>query len=239
MEIVSVVIPTYNRFRYLLNTIKSVKAQTYTNIEIIVVNDCSTEPEYYSYDWSKNGINMIHLDKNSKSIFGYACAGYVRNMGVVQASGDYIAFCDDDDIWFPSKIDLQLKAMKESGQKMSCTDGLFGNGVYDDSKIYKKYNAEHYFNELKNIYKNKGSKRLNDGFPEVWDLDFLTVHNCVVTSSVLIRKDLLEEINYMKRIRNSKEDYDCWLRALEHTNIVYVDEVCFYYDGGHGYGQNY
>ena len=46
IECVSVIIPTFNRFKYLLNTIKSVKEQTYTNIEIIVINDCSTEREY-------------------------------------------------------------------------------------------------------------------------------------------------------------------------------------------------
>ena len=51
MDIVSVIIPTFNRFKYLLNTIKSVKEQTYNNIEIIVVNDCSTEKEYYEYNW--------------------------------------------------------------------------------------------------------------------------------------------------------------------------------------------
>ena len=49
MDKVSVIIPTYNRFNYLLNTINSVKNQTYSNIEIIVVNDCSLEIEYYKY----------------------------------------------------------------------------------------------------------------------------------------------------------------------------------------------
>ena len=69
MELVSVVIPTFNRFKYLLNTIESVKKQTYSNIEIIVVNDFSTEREYYEYDWKENGINIIHLEENSRKIF--------------------------------------------------------------------------------------------------------------------------------------------------------------------------
>jgi teichuronic acid biosynthesis glycosyltransferase TuaG len=51
MDKVSVVIPTYNRFKYLINTLNSIKEQTYTNIEIIVINDCSTEKEYYEYNW--------------------------------------------------------------------------------------------------------------------------------------------------------------------------------------------
>ena len=100
---VSVIIPTYNRFNYLLNTIESIKQQTYKNIEIIVVNDCSTEKEYYLYDWNKHNIIIKHLEKNSKNRFGYACAGFVRNKGIELATGKYIAFCDDDDIWFPKK----------------------------------------------------------------------------------------------------------------------------------------
>ena len=102
-DLVSVIIPTFNRFSYLLNTIESVKNQTYKNLEIIVVNDKSTETEYYNYDWDSNNIKIIHLDSNTKQIFGYACAGYVRNKGIEKSSGKYIAFCDDDDIWFPKK----------------------------------------------------------------------------------------------------------------------------------------
>jgi glycosyltransferase involved in cell wall biosynthesis len=79
MEKVSVIIPTFNRFKFLLNAIESIKSQTYTNIEIIVINDCSTEKEYYEYDWSNSDINMIYLDENTKKIFGYASPGYVRN----------------------------------------------------------------------------------------------------------------------------------------------------------------
>ena len=96
MDKVSVIIPTYNRFKYLLNTIKSVKDQTYPNIEIIVVNDKSIEKEYYDYDWSNNNIKIIHLQKNSKEIFGYACAGFVRNRGIEISSGKYIAFCESE-----------------------------------------------------------------------------------------------------------------------------------------------
>jgi glycosyltransferase involved in cell wall biosynthesis len=234
---VSIIVPTFNRFNFLLNTIKSIKSQTYSNIEIIVVNDCSTQKEYYEYNW--DGINIIHLDKRSKDIFGFGCAGYVRNKGIEKSKGKYIAFCDDDDIWFPSKIELQLNAMKTTRCKMSSTDGLYGNGVYDSNKTYKKYNAEHYFSTLKNIYKNKNSNLLDNGFPKIWTKQYLTIHNCIICSSVLIERDILDRIDNMKCINNGEEDYDCWLRALQHTNSVYVEDVCFYYDGGHGYGQNY
>lgn len=239
MDKVSVIIPTFNRFKYVLNTIKSIQEQTYKNIEIIVVNDCSTQKEYYEYNWKTNGINIIHLEKNSKSLFGFACAAHVRNKGIEYSSGKYIAFCDDDDIWFPNKIELQIKAMEETGCKMSSTDGLYGTGIYDSSKLYKIYNAEHYYNTLKNIYKRKGSRLLDDGFPKIWNRDFLSVHNCMITSSILIEREILNKINNIKCLKNGKEDYDCWLRALEHTNSVYINEISFYYDGGHAYGRNY
>tara|TARA_B110000977_G_C10957969_1_gene447392 strand:+ start:80 stop:871 length:792 start_codon:yes stop_codon:yes gene_type:complete len=263
MEQVSVIIPSFNRFKYLINTILSVKQQTYKKIEIIVVNDCSTQKEYYNYNWRENGITIIHLKENSKIKFGYACGGYVRNKGIEISKGKYIAFCDDDDIWFPEKIKRQLKAMKETKCKMSSTEGLIGEAMYDENIKYKMYNSEHYFQTLYNIYENhslslskinrilkklpiikkmvniKSSNILKNGFPEIWTLEFIKIHNCIITSSVMIEKSILNKIGNFKNIRNAQEDYDCWLRALEHTNCVYIKDICFYYDNKHGDGQNY
>jgi len=237
MDKVSVIIPTFNRFNFLMNTINSIKTQTYKNIEIILVNDCSTEKDYYEYDWKD--IRIIHLKENSKKLFGYACAGYVRNKGIEISTGKYIGFCDDDDIWFPNKIELQLKAMIQTECKMSCTDGLIGNGIYNPNKKYLPYNAQHYYRTLLSIYKKKGSNLLQKGFPDIWTLDFLKIHNCIICSSVLIEKDILDKITNFKNMKPPGEDYDCWLRALEHTNCVYVKDICFYYDNNHGNGQNY
>lgn len=231
MDKVSVIIPTYNRFNCLLNAINSVKKQTYKNIEIIVINDCSTDEKYYTYDFKD--LNIIHLEENSKKKFGYPCAGYVRTIGMKKATGKYIAFLDDDDIWFPNKLELQINAMKKIGCKMSCTDGLNGIGVYNPNKKYLKFNAERCLFYIINKYRN--TNYMKNGFPEIWTLDFLKINNCVICSSVVIEKEILEKINYMKFIHMNKyEDYDCWLRALEHTNCVYVKDICFYYDLGHG-----
>ena len=239
MDKVSVIIPTYNRFSFLLNTIKSIKEQTYKNIEIIVINDCSIQKEYNEYDWKLNNIIIIHLKENSKKKFGFACAGFVRNKGIEIATGKYIAFCDDDDIWFSNKIDIQIKAMKDTGCKLSSTDGLIGHGIYNSTLKYKKYNAEHHYKTLQNIYKRKGSNLLDNGFPDIWNLNFLKIHNCIICSSVVIEKELLNKINNIKCVKNGIEDYDCWLRVLEHTNSIYVKDICFYYDDKHGDGQNY
>ncbi len=237
MDKVSAIIPTYNRLKFVLNSIKSIKAQTYQNIEIIVVNDCSIEKEYYEYDFG-NDVKIIHLKESSRNLFGYPCTGYVRNEGIKNSTGKYVAFLDDDDIWLPNKIELQVNAMKKSNCKMCCTDGLIGNGVYNENIRYSKYNAEYYYTVLNQIYKE--STLLNNGFPTIWNLDFIKIHNCCITSSVIVEKEILEKINYMKYVpKNGREDYDCWLRILEHTNCCYLKDVCFYYDNGHGNGQNW
>ena len=75
-DLVSVVIPTFNRFDILMTTIQSVKAQTYSNIEILVVNDNSNEGAYYDYDWTGNGIRIIHLESNTKEILFMLRFGY-------------------------------------------------------------------------------------------------------------------------------------------------------------------
>lgn len=237
MVLVSAIIPSYNRFKYLLNTIESIKSQTYSNIEIIVVNDGSRQKEYYDHDWGD--VNVIHLPQNSKEIYGYACAACARNKGIEISSGKYIAFCDDDDIWFPKKIECQLHHMETTGCKMSSTDGLIGNGIYDSNKRYSKYLAEHFLETVKRIHKTKGSNLLDDEFPYIWTKNFLRMHNSVITSSVLIKKEILDKINNFKNICAPREDYDCWLRALEHTDSVYIKDVCFYYDNRHGDGKNY
>lgn len=240
MEKVSVIIPTFNRFKYLMNTIESVKKQTYTNLEIIVVNDKSTQKEYYDYDWNANNITIIHLDQNSKNKFGYACAGgYQRNYGIKKSTGKYIAFCDDDDIWFPKKIELQINAMKKSGCKMSSTDGLIGKGVYDPNKLYRKYNAEHFYKVLQTIYERRRSNLLENGFPQIWTLGFLKIHNCMICSSVVIDKEIVDKVGMFDIRGSGDEDYNYWLRALEHTDSIYVTDICFYYDDGHGGGSNY
>jgi hypothetical protein len=218
---VSVVIPTYNRFTYVQNTLQSIRNQTYKNIEIILVNDCSTQPEYYTYVWPAD-IKIIHLEKNTKALLGYASCAHVRNQGIPLATGKYIAFCDDDDSWFPRKIELQLKAMKETGCRMSSTDGLVGHGVFNATNQNIVYSGYFNFN-----------------LPEIWTLDLMKKGNYMLGSSVMLEKTLLNKIKNFATLKPPTEDYECWLRALEHTNSVYVKDIGVYYDLAHGDGRNY
>ena len=238
MDLVSVIIPTYNRFQYLLNALESVRNQTYKNIEIIIVNDGSSQEDYYNYKFE--GCIVVNMDKNSKARFGHASpGGFQRSVGMKIASGTSMAFIDDDDYWMPDKIEKQVNAMKGFDCMMSCSDGYFGKGTYDPSKKYIIYNKQKYLGVIKNIFNRKGKKELmENGFPEIWDHEFLSVHNCCIASSVIIHKDVIEKTGSFSN-QLWAPDYEYWLRALQHTNLVYVDQPLLYWDCGHGDGQNY
>lgn len=240
IPLISVIIPTYNRFSLLKTAIKSVLEQTYKNVEIIVVNDASTEKEYYNQ--KINGCNIIHLKQNSREIIGFPCAGYIRNIGAKIAKGDYLAFLDDDDIWLPTKLHLQLDALlkknKDNNIYLSCTDGYIGFSAWHflippptEKTQLQLYNKEYYFNILCNIYNTSTEYDLKkNGFPNIWDYNMLKIHNCVITSSVLIPRTFFENLKGFNNLRNGEEDYDLWLRSTEKgAKIIYIEEPCFYY----------
>ncbi len=228
LEKVSVIIASYNRFKYLLNAIKSVKNQTYKNIEIIVVNDCSTEPEYYSYNFED--IKIIHLEENSKKKLGFVSCGYVRNFGIKESTGDYIAILDDDDIWFPKKLELQIQAMKENNCELSCTEGLIGQGMFDTSKKYKKYITETYMRNLEIKFKHFKSNALDNGIPEIWGQKIQKIHNLCICSSVVFKKNIIKKVGLFPEVVNGHEDKQMWIKILEFTNCKFIKEVCVYYD---------
>jgi glycosyltransferase involved in cell wall biosynthesis len=249
MDKVSVVIPTFNRFKYLMHAIKSVKEQTYKNIEIIVVNDCSTQKEYYTFDYKKefgDNFMIIHLPKNSQKIFGKVCGGgNSRNIGMMMASGKYIAFLDDDDYFMPTKLEKQIKAMKEYKCSMSCVDSIQEKGQYSPAKKYEWYpvshekGCNHLF--LKNKYKKNGSIDVfNDMFKDhinVWKEQALNVHNCTFGgSAIVIEKTMINKAGYFT-LTNYAEDWDYWKRLIKYSNCVYISEPLTYIDLKHGDGQ--
>jgi len=96
---ISVIMPTYNRARTLKRAIDSVLAQTYSDIELIVVDDCSTDNTKDIVDkYSDERLRYVRLKKNSG-----ACVA--RNVGIEKAKGEYIAFQDSDDYWEKEKIE--------------------------------------------------------------------------------------------------------------------------------------
>lgn len=240
-EKISVIIPSFNRFNYLLNAIESVHSQTYKNIEIIVVNDGSSQEEYYENDLPEK-TKIIHIDRDKTPNWGGSRPA-VRNFGIEVAEGDFIAFLDDDDLWLPSKLELQIEKIKEHNFGLSATDGYFGYGEYISSNKYPIYNAEHHFKKIKKKYRRTKYLK-NNKFPEIWDYQFLKVHNCVILSSVLVEADLIKQLGGFRGLYRSDHfvhtaDHDCWLGLVQLTKLVYIDEPLFYYDAGHGDGKNY
>ena len=94
--LVSVIITNYNSGNFLFNCIESIKSQTYKNLEIIVIDDCSKD---FSIDFLKNDPSII-FDKTEQNSGGPAIP---RNIGIRIAKGDFIAFVDADDVWHEKK----------------------------------------------------------------------------------------------------------------------------------------
>ena len=116
-DLVSIIMPTYNCAKFIAESIDSVIAQTYTNWELIIVDDCSTDNTkeiLTSYLQKYPNIHYTFLTENS----GPAVA---RTEALKQAKGDYIAFLDSDDIWCPEKLSKQIVFMKENNIAFSCT----------------------------------------------------------------------------------------------------------------------
>ena len=115
--LVSVIMPTYNCAAFIAETLDSIKAQTYTDWEIVIVDDCSKDntreivEKYMSED---PRIKYHCLEVNSG-------AAVARTVAMEKAEGQYMAFCDSDDLWMPDKLERQLAFMNENGYAFSCT----------------------------------------------------------------------------------------------------------------------
>lgn len=115
--LVSIITPSYNCEDFIRETIDSILAQTYTNWELLITDDCSTDNTcgvIESYVAKDPRIKLLVLEQNSG-------AGVARNNSIKAASGRYIAFCDSDDRWYPDKLEKQLAFMEERGCAMSHT----------------------------------------------------------------------------------------------------------------------
>lgn len=239
-ELVSVIIPTYNRFKFLLNAINSVKEQTYKNVEIIIVNDGSTQEDYYNFDFTKldSRIRMIHLKENFRRKYKKSSpAANGRNICIENSKGKYIAFLDDDDFWLPNKLELQIEQMKEYDM-VSC-QSYIGRGPYKSTQRYRLLSEDVYYGIIKSKFHKKNSNMIDNGFPDVFTLELQTYHNCLITSSIIMTRELIEKTGLFN-VNKRNEDADYWKRALSLTKgCLYIQKPLIYYDNGHGDGRNY
>jgi glycosyltransferase involved in cell wall biosynthesis len=225
---VSAIIPSYNRYRSVMGAISSVKNQTHQNIEVVVVNDKSSDPRYYA--GRPEGVVWIDLPRNSKDIFGFPCPGYVRNKGLEIATGEYIAFLDNDDFWLPDKIHSQLLAMHARGYPFSCTEGLTGERPFIALASYPIYHREYFSNFCKQFFE-KYRGNWNGSLPEVFDNELIQQHNFIITSSVVVEKRLLQQAGNFNLLPVGEEDKDLWIRCLRIVNCLHLNNPLVYYDG--------
>ena len=131
---ISVIIPTYNRERTLLRAVNSVLGQTYGNIELIVVDDGSKDGTADSLkEISDPRLRLVRTESNMG-----ACAA--RNLGIAMAQGEWVAFQDSDDFWYPEKLEKQLAALVSHhadivfcAMRLTRPDGKTGSAVPDPS----------------------------------------------------------------------------------------------------------
>ncbi|MTH17847.1 glycosyltransferase family 2 protein [Flavobacterium sp. LC2016-01] len=107
-DLVSILIPTYNTEKFIRATLQSVQNQSYSNWEMILVDDASTDQTVAiieEFAQNDNRIKLFRLEKNSGN-------GFARNIALEKASGKYIAYLDADDLWFPEKLEKQVQFLK-------------------------------------------------------------------------------------------------------------------------------
>lgn len=177
---VSVIIPTYKRSEYLIRAINSVLNQTYSNIEIIVVDDNDSKSEYREITEKKmasynTNAKIIYI-KNEKNIGGAKS----RNVGIQNATGEYITFLDDDDIYLNEKVERQLESMLDAELDVTFTDLRLHNmkdklvdyrefkfiKSFENNKLLKYHLTRHITGTPTFMFKSKTLREAN-GFRDV------------------------------------------------------------------------
>lgn len=197
MPTVSVVIPTHNRSNYLKRAIDSVLGQSFQDFELIIVDDNSdddTEDVVHSY--SDKRIKYLKNTKNLK-------ATKSRNIGICNAKGKYIALLDDDDYWYPHKLEKQIDKIFQSNKNLGFVYSGFSIVLQKNNTIFM------------NIYPQKKGKVFKD----------IINFNILGSPTPLIRKDLLLRAGLFDNSFKSAQDWDLWIRLSMLTEFDYVDEI--------------
>lgn len=202
MTKVSILMPIYNGERFLQLAIQSVLSQTYTNFELLIYNDGSTD----------NSLQIIKSFNDDRiKIFSFP-----ENKGIVnalnfllkQAKGEFIARIDADDIWYKDKLEKQLAATngKTKNVFIACFARLIDDKGNPFPTKFKQYSD---CNDIKKYLPNS---------------------NFIIHSSVLISKDVFEKVGKYRDKYLHTEDYDLWLRILSKgIKIINLPEILLDY----------
>ncbi len=206
MPTVTTVIPTYNRAAMLVEALESALGQTRPPDEIIVVDDGSTDNTAEVADRYGSKIRYIR-QKNA----GPSAA---RNHGIREATGDFVAFLDSDDLWAKDRLEKQFAALSTHPD----LDFIFGL----ESKFDKKGDFQKC--EIKSPEVLLQLNEINCVIPSAFEL--LLRENVVPTSTVLFRRSRTREIGYIDESISQAEDYDFWLRfALAGCRFGFINAV--------------
>lgn len=199
---VSIITPTYNCSNYVASTIHSVLAQTLQDFEIIIVDDCSIDNTVEVIQRIKD--ERIKLFVNEKNM-GPA---YSRNKALMYASGEYVAFLDGDDLWFPDKLEKQISFMEKNKYFFSYTN-------YEE--------IDENGNKLNSFL--TGPKRINHR-------EFMRA--CYVGClTVMYKRELIPDLQIPADIYK-RNDYALWLKVSERSDCYLLDEILASYRRGAG-----
>ena len=206
--LVSIIIPTYNRADDLKRALQSVFDQTFTDWEVLVVDNHSideTDNVIRSFNDPKIKLFKIHND---------GVVAVSRNLGLKHASGEYIAFLDSDDWWLPKKLEESIKYLNQGADV-----------VYHDLFIVTKPD------QIFNWRRTWGRKLTNPVF-----YDLIKNGTTLPNSSVVVRRKLLNTINGLSEDKDliGSEDYDAWLRIAQISEKFekIPQTLGFYWAGG-------
>jgi glycosyltransferase involved in cell wall biosynthesis len=200
---VSVIIPAYNRSDYIDQTILSVLNQSYPNIELIVVDDGSTDDTYEKIQAYGDKLTLLsHANRGNK---GQSAS---INLGLAKVGGKYIAILDSDDYWELNKLQIQVLFL----EKNMNVGLVYTNGYAVDANGDKLYP----------IYDNK---HLEPNDPNMVLLD------CYIALPVnsLVRREVYDIVGEFDETYRAAQDHDMLLRIAEVTELAYLPDSLWYY----------
>lgn len=199
---VSVVAPTFNRHEVLPRALDAVLAQSFSDWELIVVDDGSTDGTAEMVERDYPSVRLLRQENRGVSA--------ARNAGIAQARGEWVAFIDSDDAWLPEKLERQMKALEaEPDHRLCHTDEIW---IRAGQRVNP---AEKYAKAGGFIYQR-------------------CLPLCVISpSSVVMRRDLLQEMGGFDETFEVCEDYDLWLRVTAREPVLFLEEQLLYKHGGH------
>lgn len=198
-NLVSIIIPVYNGSNYMREAIDSAIAQTYKNIEIIVVNDGSTDN---TEEIAKSYGDKIRYYKKENG--GVATA---LNLAIKKSKGKYISWLSHDDVYYPDKIKKQIKIISE----LSNEKQYIIYSSYDIIDKYSKIISSREFEKEHPLNKLNSSK-----FPLIKGL----IHGC----TLLIPKICFDEIGYFDKNLKVTQDYDLWYKIFPKCEVVFLKD---------------